>query len=159
MPAFFMNDILKKDTLFGKEKAIAITNEIINAVESGEVKAIDAIVLLKTYSKAIDSAEAILKPQILSEIQKYGKDGATLLGCHISLMEAGTRYDYANTNDQELLELMTELSKISEKVKERQEFLKKLPASGLEILQNGDEVAKIYPPAKSSTSTFKFVFK
>jgi hypothetical protein len=40
-------------------------------------------------------------------------------------------------------------------VKARKEFLKTVPLSGLEILTKDGELVTVYPPAKSSKSSFK----
>lgn len=150
-------ELLNKDT-YGKAKMLAITNDIVTAVESGHVNAVEAIVMLKTYSKAIEQAESILKPTVCDEISKYGKEGAKLLGCELSLVEAGTRFDYTNCGDYVLNCLYEEKKALDAKIKERETMLKAIPINGLEILEDGNVVGCIYPPQKSSSSTFKFSF-
>ena len=39
-------------------------------------------------------------------------------------------------------------------IKERQDFFKTIPLSGIEVLYD-DEIVKLYPPSKSSTSSIK----
>lgn len=152
-------EILKKTDLFGKAKISQISSEIVNTVESGEVNVLEAVVLLKTMSKAIEDAEAKLKPLINSEIAKYDKGGANLLGATLSLMEGGTKYDFSKCNDSELNDLNVSLFEIEEKINKRKIFLKSLPKEGLEIVVNEGECVRIFPPSKTSTSTFKVVFK
>ena len=49
---------------------------------------------------------------------------------------------------------MDELESLEIQIKERQTWLKSLPASGIDILI-GDEICRVYPPSKSSTSSIK----
>jgi molybdopterin converting factor small subunit len=94
------------------------------------------------------------------EISKQGNGGdkaefKTERGVKFTLAEVGSSYDFSKCNDQELLET-EELAKFwADKVKERKEFLKTLPLSGLDIITKDGEAIKIFPPAKSSRSSFK----
>lgn len=94
------------------------------------------------------------------EIQKQGNGGdkaefKTLRGVKFTLAETGTSYCFDQCNDPELLELEELSSFYANKVKERKEFLKTVSVSGLDILTKEGEVIKIYPPSKSSKSSFK----
>lgn len=68
--------------------------------------------------------------------------------------ETGTSYDFSKCADPILAELEAHEAEAREAVKARREFLKNVPAEGLEILQ-GDELIKIFPPSKSSKSSVK----
>lgn len=92
---------------------------------------------------------------IRDEVQKYGKVFTTPRGVKFELAETGTKYDYSNCNDQELVELEGQLEVLKEKVKTRQEFLKTVPQEGLDIITGHGEPVKIFPPTKTSNSSFK----
>lgn len=97
-----------------------------------------------------------IKDMIRTEIAKYGKEFTTPRGAKFELAETGTKYDYSQCNDPELAELDAELESLKEKIKAKQDFLKTVPAKGLDILnEESGEVTKVYPPSKSSTSSFK----
>lgn len=102
------------------------------------------------------AGDKIFKDMILEEVQKGGKAGITSKrGTKFSVMEnAGTVYHYENCGDPILSNLQLQLEEIKFKVKERQDFIKTVPANGLEI-RHGDELITIYPPYKTSTTTFK----
>jgi hypothetical protein len=141
----------------GKQRMMEITNDIVNSVESGSISALEAVVMMKTYLKAIEQAESILKPAVIDAIAKYGKT-AKLLGCELSTMEAGTRYDYTNCGDNVLNTLNEQKKELDVQIKERETMLKGLPTNGIETVTEDGEVIKLFPPQKTSTSTFKFSF-
>lgn len=95
------------------------------------------------------------------EISKQGNGGdkaevKTERGVKFTLAEVGNSFDYSKCNDRELLNLETEAESAKMKLNERKEFLKKVPAKGLRMVdfESGEEYF-IYPPAKSSRSSFK----
>lgn len=91
---------------------------------------------------------------VKDEISKYGKSYLSSTGTKIELAEVGVKYDYSKCGDVTLLKLMNEVEKLEEMIKERKEFLKNIPLSGLEVIFE-DEVIRVYPPSKSSTTSFK----
>lgn len=96
-----------------------------------------------------------LKQMVRDEIVKYGKGFETKRGVKFDLSETGTKYDYSKCGDPVIIELGVVLESAKIKIKERQEFLQTVPVEGLDILTEGGEVSKIYPPSKSSTSSYK----
>lgn len=96
------------------------------------------------------------KQMVMDEVSKYGKDGyTTTRGAKFSIMEnAGTKYHYENCGDPVLVELNEKNVEILEKIKIRQEFLKTVPISGMEI-RHEDELINVYPPYKTSTQTYQ----
>jgi hypothetical protein len=66
----------------------------------------------------------------------------------------GTKYDYSQCGDPEIDELNEKINQLKVLLEARQDFLKKLPPSGIE-LRRGDELIWIMPPSKSSTSSIK----
>lgn len=95
-----------------------------------------------------------LKQMVRDEVAKWNGKYTTPRGVKFENAETGTKYNYSICNDQSLLLLEIDAKAAAEKLKERQEFLKKLPVEGVEIRQE-DELVRIYPPSKSSTSSYK----
>lgn len=94
------------------------------------------------------------------EIIKQGSGGdkaefKTARGVKFTLAEVGTAYDFSKCNDQELCDLEVAAMNAANELKKRKEFLKTVPQSGLDIITKDGEAIKIYPPAKSSKSSFK----
>jgi len=92
---------------------------------------------------------------VRDEVAKWGKAATTERGVKIELAETGSTYDFSKCADPELTKLEAEAEAASAKVKARKEFLKGVSSRGLEVLCEGGEVVTIYPPAKSSKSSYK----
>lgn len=96
---------------------------------------------------------------VREEAGKYPKGYASPLGTKIELAETGIDYDYSNCGDPVIAELLSQQEELKIKIKERQDFLKTVPISGLDTVLDGGEVVKLYPPSKKSTSSFKVTIK
>jgi len=129
----------------------------------------DSVGKLIDSGMLLDSIEAFSKMEYLikeiksnatfidvarDEVSKYGKTYTTPTGTKIELAEVGVKYDFSNCGDVILLKLLKEQESLENAIKDRKEFLKRMPESGMEILFE-DEVIKVYPPSKSSTSSLK----
>jgi len=97
------------------------------------------------------------KKYVRSEIEKYeGAKFTSPRGVKFETMEAGIRYDYTKCGDPIYEALAKEMEVLQAKVKERQEFLRAVPKDGLDVLDSDSgELVKVYPPSKTSTSTYK----
>jgi hypothetical protein len=81
---------------------------------------------------------------------------STESGSKIEACEVGTKYHFDKCGDVELFMLEQRAESANNAVKERQEFLKKVPASGLDVVDPiSGEVYKVYPPYKTSTTSYK----
>ena len=142
-----------------------------NQLTKSQLKIIaeDSVERLTESGKLIESIETFAKIEWLikeiksnhdyiyslrDEVTKHGKQVITSYGTKIELAEVGTKYDYSNCGDSEYNQLMQQMEVLETAIKERQTWLKSIPASGVDILI-GDEVCRIYPPSKSSTSSIK----
>jgi len=120
--------------------------------------------------RIIESAETISKMELLikeiksnskwvdyvrEQISLHGKEFISPSGTKIELAEVGTKYDFSQCNDEILDELLKQQETIDLAVKERQSFLKSIPAGGMDIITKHGECVKIFAPSKSSTSSFK----
>jgi len=143
-----------------------------NDLTKSQIKIIAEAVIhdLGENGRMIEAAETLSKMEFLikeikasknfvdyvrDEVSKYGKELTTSTGVKIELAEVGTKYDYSQCNDEVLSELEFQLTIAEARVKERRDFLKTLPLSGIDVLLDGGEVTRIFPPSKSSTSSFK----
>jgi hypothetical protein len=122
--------------------------------ESGKlIESIETFAKIEWLIKEIKS-NANYIDSLRDEVSKHGKQVVTSYGTKIELAEVGTKYDYSNCDDYIYKKLLGELELLQFKIKERETWLKSLPASGMDILIE-DEVCRVYPPSKSSTSSIK----
>jgi hypothetical protein len=124
-------------------------------METGNViEMADAFAKVEMLIKEIKSSPAYID-YLREEVSKYGKSHTTSSGTKIELAEVGTKYDYQTCGDAELVRLNDQLLNIENAIKERQTFLKTIPVSGMDVVLEGGEVCKLYPPIKTSTSSVK----
>lgn len=146
--------------------------ELSNQITKTQLKIIgnNMVADIMNNGNIIESADAISKMEMLikeiksnpdwidylrEEVAKSGASVTTSSGTRIELAEVGVRYDYSVCQDTMLNELLAEQERIDELIKERQTFLKTIPVSGLDIVTTEGELARIYPPSRSSSSSIK----
>lgn len=77
-------------------------------------------------------------------------------GAKIELAETGTAYNFELCGDVELEMLEQAFESAQNSLKERKEFLKKVPTSGIDVIvPYTGEAIKVFPPSKTSTSSYK----
>ena len=92
------------------------------------------------------------------EIERNGEKGkyTSGRGVKFEVAETGSAYDFSKCEDPILVELEAKAKEAADQLKQRKDFLKTVPPSGLSILnETTGEVVTIYPPSKSSKSSFK----
>jgi hypothetical protein len=137
---------------------IIAQNAVDDILENGDVINVsDTITKMELFLKELKSNPKYVE-FLRDEVGKYGKSHVTTSGTKIELAEVGTKYDYSQTNDPIYFDLIRQSEQIHEAIKEREQFLKSVSKSGLEILFF-DEVIKVYPPSKSSISSYKITIK
>lgn len=94
------------------------------------------------------------KDYVREEAAKYPKGFVSKSGAKIECAEVGTTYDFSKCGDPKYLDFLTDVEDANTQLKIHQAFLKSIPLEGIEVLRD-DEVVRIYPPSKSSTSSIK----
>jgi hypothetical protein len=124
-------------------------------MENGRIiEAADMIAKMEFFMKELKNNPEYVD-YLRYEISKYGGAHTTSSGTRIELAEVGTKYDYVFCEDDILNDMVISRLALDEQIKERQEFLKHLPAEGIEVISQYGEIKRIYPPSKSSTSSIK----
>lgn len=141
---------INKTTL--KKMASSTLEEL---MENGRIiEAADMIAKMEFFIKELKNNPEYVD-YLRYEVAKYGGGHTTPSGTRIELAEVGIKYDYVFCEDDILNDMWIQREALDEQIKERQEFLKRLPAEGIDIITNYGEVKRIYPPSKSSTSSIK----
>ena len=135
------------------ERAAFVSNVITNI----EDESVDPLKIHLQLKSLIDISEQLLENEtyrkyLLSAAEKNGKK-FTYQNAEFSIKEVGTRYNWDNCDDIELTDLLLQNESLKEKLKVKQDFLKKVPIAGLAVLnEETGETYKVYPPSKSSTT-------
>lgn len=92
---------------------------------------------------------------IRAEVIKHNGKLTTPRGVKFELAETGSNYDFSQCNDPELSTWELQIYELNEKIKRKKDFLKTVPSKGLEIHTGDGELVTVYPPSKSSKSSYK----
>lgn len=135
--------------------------EFRDEILSGNINPLQAAATLKAledFTKEL-RGNCLVKDCIREELEKYPEKSIKFAGCTFTKKATGTRFDYSGCNDDELTRLQTKAEIASDALKTRQEFLKAVPAGGIDSFdpQTG-ETFKIYPPVKISEDGYSISF-
>lgn len=117
------------------------------------LEAAEALTVMENFIKEVRSSKDFTE-YVREEVGKNGKDITNPSGAKIELAETGTKYDYSGCNDSALIEVESNLVEIETLISDRKAWLKTIPAEGMEVVI-GDEIVRVYPPTKTSTSSYK----
>ena len=138
-----------------KEQRVEFTHQLIERLNNGEldplkthlqVKALED--MLETLKNSKDYKDAVLNAAV-----QNGKE-FEYMSAKFNVKEVGVKYDYTKCESPAYEEIMADYNDAAKRKKDMEDFLKKVPHSGLDII-NGvtGEVTRVYPPAKSSTTS------
>lgn len=149
-----------KIPILSKENAAAFHNKAVAKIfetGNGLFEYVEVIKFFAALDKQVSDDKEFID-HVRQQIQYNGdkKEFKTPRGVKFEIAEVGTAYDFSQCNCPELVDLETRAAELAEQIKKRKEFLKTVPAKGLEILiSETGETITLYPPAKSSKSSFK----
>jgi hypothetical protein len=141
------------DTDAEQRKAFAAS--VVRYVCSGTVPALNVHIQMKCMEDVIRKVleDKIYRRLVLDEAMKFGETHFDYRNAGIAIKETGVRYDYSKCNDPAYIELLETFNHASKLLEEREKFLKTLPEKGMDIITQDGEAIKIYPPAKSSSTS------
>jgi hypothetical protein len=136
-----------------KIAADSVVNDII---ENGNaLPAAEALSAMEAFVKEVKGNKQYID-FVRDEIAKHGKSANTGSGTKIELAEVGTKYDFSKCEDPKIIELENKINYLDSELADRKDFLKTVPLSGLLVTdENTGETYKVYPPSKTSTSSYK----
>jgi hypothetical protein len=108
---------------------------------------------LEDLSKRIYASDWY-KNQLNEEAAKYKSKRFEYRNAIVEIKEMGGSYNYEGCNDPELEQLLLKEKEIKAKIKAKEDFLKSLPAQGLQTLDGETgEIYMMYPPVKEGSKT------
>lgn len=144
-------DGLTKSAL--KEIAAAAVNNVL--ANGNPLEAAESLSAMELFIKGMKSDKRFTD-YVREETGKHPKGFTANSGAKIELSEVGSSYDFSQCGDVVLEMLEADFYKAENNLKERKEFLKKVPIAGVDVIvPYSGEVIKVYPPSKSSTSSYK----
>lgn len=133
-------------------------NQVTIAHEDGWTDTMKLYSAIKNLQTILTDLEEYIKPCVIDLANENGGK-VEMYGVYVEKMEGGVKYDYTQTNDIMYGSLAALAKQAADKVKERENWLKSLPAEGVDIVDDNGEVVKVYRPIKSSTTTVKAKLK
>ena len=138
-----------------------MVDHAVMAVVNGDIDPLQAHIGISRLEKAISlyKKNEQIQDLTLRELSKYGKR-QSFGDCVLEESEAGVKYDYSVCGDPEYADMLATRAALDADIKERERYLKSLPARGItEVDEQTGEVFKIMPPVKSSKTIIKTTFK
>lgn len=126
-------------------------SKVITELESGMYDPLEIAIRFKAMEQLLKEIQSdkTFKELSVGEAEKYGKS-TTVKGAKIEIAELGVKYDYSGCGDSQLNQLESEIKRLTEQKKARENWLKSL--SG-EMPNEDGEVCS--PPVKTSTTGIK----
>jgi hypothetical protein len=138
-----------------------IADELVEKVleEGNPLKVAEGLAAMESFIKEVKDDKRF-KDYVREEAGKHPKGFVSASGAKIECMESPGVFDYSNCNDSVHTQLVNEFEAAKKALKERETLLKAIPSSGLpqeKLNEETGEIEKwtIYPPSKSSSSTYK----
>lgn len=161
-------------SLFDTTKAqrINLSRQLVDDIEEGladplkvqtHIKMLEDIINTLTNTDPSKNKNADIAKKyralVMDAAEKYGQK-FELHNAAFSIGEVGVRYDFSMCGDPIMDRLLNDKEIIDRDMKTRQDFLKTLPATGMDIFDpTTGEVVKVYPPSKSGTTALKTTLK
>lgn len=133
-------------------------DQVLNSIREGEQNTLDVHLSRAKMEKILkginDNPE--IQEAVMHEFEKYGQKNIEYKGALLQQQESGVKYDYSGCGDYLMDSYLKQQEELKEKMKEREKFLKNIPASGIVDPETG---VFVYPPAKSSKTIIKTILK
>lgn len=133
----------KEEILAGNEDALKIEVQL---------KAFEEIIKFLRNDKEI-------KENALIEVEKYPNKSFDLYGATIQKTELGTKYNFSECNDLDLIKIDKKIELLKEEKKKKELFLKTLTKETSIVDNETGEVLNFFPPSKKSTTGIKITLK
>lgn len=141
------------------EKPVSFyVEQVLKSIQEGNQNPLDihlTRVKMEKIFKGINDHPKIHE-SVMQEFEKYGQKSVEYKGALLQQQETGVKYDFSNCGDSIMDTYLNDIEVLKEKIKEREKFLKNIPASGVVDPETG---TFIYPPAKSSKTSIKTTLK
>lgn len=124
-----------------KSNIETVGKQLSTLVREGHINPIEFQIKAKWLKDMLDAAMKSVQSDVITEIEKYGKD-CTVLGAKLEVVETGTKYDYSC--DEKWNEINDQLKPIQERLKEQEEMIKMATKIGADSIDTdtGEVIAR-----------------
>jgi hypothetical protein len=140
-----------------KKEIAELSENAIQAVldEGNVIQVAEALSSMDEFTKQV-RGDARFTEYVREELAKSSGKLQTASGAKIEAAEVGTTYDFTNCGDPVLIELEARAKAAKEELDARKDFLKTVSPKGMIVTDpESGETFTVYPPAKSSKSSYK----
>lgn len=161
-----MNDLTTTSILSlfqtNKSERESFCLDVIDKIDSGNVDPLIIHLQVKCMEdilKLLNSNDTYRK-SVLDACDNRGEKRFDFHNAKFEVKETGVKYDFSKCEDPILNDFLRQQEEIDKNVKDRQAFLKTVPAKGMSLLnEETGEMFIVYPPAKSSTTSVAVTLK
>lgn len=127
---------------------------IITSVRNGDANALEVLVMLRAIQLLSKEVIEQIEENILNEANRYNEKSIERYGARIDKCDVDTKYLYETSGDSQWEELDAEIKSLTERKKQREEFLRVIKDPVLVVNKDGvEELVK--PPVKRTKEGVK----
>jgi len=142
-----------------KKSLEQFANSIIQDVKEGRSNPLEIQILIKKYEYVLNEIKENIKVNVNIETVKYGEKPFEYGGATCHYTPTRTEYNFESCGDSTWLTLDREIKELSEKRKQRENYLKSLTETMTVVNSESGEIETVYPAQKSQTYGLKVTLK
>jgi hypothetical protein len=132
-----------------------IAGELIHAVRNGHIEPVDFAIKKKCIEDALELAFNELKPELVAEVEKYGKAGAEKFGATVTV-KTTAKYDYSH--DATWAAIKHKIAPLEAELKAQEEKIKTAVKTNSTLIDqdSGEVIATVVPCPRTETVAVTF---
>lgn len=131
---------------------------IIQSVKNGDANPLEALVMMRSLQLLSKEVIEQIEENILNEANRYNEKSIEMYGAKIDKCDVKTEYLYETSGDSQWEELDAQIRTLTERRKEREEFLRAIKDPVLIVNKEGVE-EMVKPPVKRTKEGVKVYLK
>ena len=133
-----------------KAQRATFVTDVISRIEEGQADPIKVKLQVKKMEELVKAIQdnPRFRELLMDEAVKEGKTFERY-EAKFEIRSAPAKMDYSACNDAEHTRLIASIEELKGRLKDRESFLKTIPAVGLDTVTEDGEVIKLFPPIKS----------
>lgn len=134
-------------------------DQIITAVQEGEIDALKAKVICKGWEQLAKQVQDGIDYYAINAATNYGAKTFNAYGASVQMKETGVRYDYSNCGDKEWEELTDQINALTAKRKELEKVLSAHREKWVKTDIVTGEVYEVVPPVRYGKESLAITLK